>query len=119
MEENLGKADFSATATTPFIDAANEFRNRGFKTISVPTVIFGRQTYISYTNGVFETKNGRHIVYMPWYDIPKFDNIAKQAYESAGWQVCPVPVRKLYRNRGTIGCLINVLKRDNFADIVH
>lgn len=119
LAKRFPASNFTQAATKPFYDAMDEFQKAGFKTISVPTVIFGPQTFISYTNGVFETRNGQHIVYMPWYDIPTMDNYAKQAYESAGWQVRPVAVRNLYQYRGTIGCLINVLKRDNIANIVH
>lgn len=79
--------------------------------VKLPTAILGVKTYKSYNDAVFETNAGRRIVYMPWYDEPALDSAAKRAYESAGWKVVPIPVRTVYRFRGTIGCLINVLER--------
>jgi hypothetical protein len=69
------------------------------------------KTFITYTNGVFETRDGVRIVYMPWYDWPALDEAARATYASLGYRVHPVPVRALYPLRGTIGCLINVLAR--------
>ena len=65
--------------------------------VKLPTAVLGVKTYISYTNGVFETRHGVRIVYMPWYDEPTLDNAARRAYESAGWQVVPIPVRTVFR----------------------
>lgn len=111
-ERLLGRADFSSATTAPFARAAQQLRSAGFRTIPLPTAVIAPKVYISYTNGVFETRNGRRIVYMPWYDAPRLDVAARAAYERAGWEVRPIPVRTLYRYRGTIGCLINVLEHD-------
>ena len=107
----LGRADFSESATQPFTKAADQLKHAGFQLVKLPTAVLGVKTYISYTNGVFETNGGRRIVYMPWYDEPALDNTARRAYESAGWRVVPIPVRTVYKFRGTIGCLINVVER--------
>jgi len=107
MESRLGKADFSAATVALFHNAASELRAAGFKVIPAPTVPLGPQTFITYTNGVFETG----IVYMPAYNCPPLDDLGRAAYRSVGRNVVPIPVETVYRYRGTIGCLINVLER--------
>ena len=111
LDHALGKADFSPRIDALFSNAAAELRAAGFRVIRAPLVYFGPQEYLTYTNAVLETRGGRRIVYMPSYDVPALDDLGRDAYESAGWQVRPIPVRTLYRYRGTIGCLINVLQR--------
>jgi len=107
----LGAADFSPQVARMFTRAAAQFQAAGFRVIRAPLVYFAPQEYLTYTNAVFETRGGSRIVYMPSYDIPDIDALGRAAYESAGWEVRPIPVRTLYRYRGTIGCLINVLER--------
>jgi hypothetical protein len=107
MEAELGKADFSAPTVELFHNAARQLRNAGFKVVGVPTVPLGPQTFISYTNGVFEAG----VVYMPTYGFPELDDAARAVYESLGRQVRPIPVQTVFRFKGTIGCLINVLER--------
>lgn len=110
-ERSLGNADFSPDVVAPFERAARQLRAAGFRVIRVPLIVLGPQTYITYTNGVFETRGSRRIVYMPVYGNAKLDDAGMRAYESAGWKVRPVPVRTVYKYHGTIGCLINVLQR--------
>lgn len=110
-ERALGKPDFSEVATAPFERAANQLENAGFRIIRAPLVVLGPKTYVSYTNGVFETRGRYKIVYMPSYGVKAVDDAGRIAYESAGWEVRPIPVRTVYKFRGTIGCLVNVLER--------
>lgn len=111
MDAKLGHADFSRDAVAPFEQAAKQLKAAGFHVCRVPLVVLGPQTYVTYTNGVFEVRGGKKIVYAPWYDEPSLDKAAQSVYESEGWEVRPVPVRSVYRFRGTIGCLVNVLER--------
>jgi hypothetical protein len=108
---SLGRPKFSPSEMTPFKHAADQLRQAGFRVVSVPTAVFDTKVYLSYTNGIFETRGSRKIVYMPWYDEPRLDQAAMQIYRSQGWEVIPIPVRSVYRFRGTIGCLVNVLER--------
>jgi len=111
LNSRLGKADFSPTVAASLTAVQDGLRKAGYRVIKLPTAYLGPKTFISYTNGVFETRNGRQIVYMPWYDEPILDNAACATYESLGCEVHPIPVKTLYRYHGTIGCLINVLRR--------
>lgn len=107
MEAKLGKADFSSATVELFHNAARQLRAAGFKVVGVPTVPLGPQTFISYTNGVFE----KGVVYMPTYGFSELDGAARAVYRSVGREVRPIPVETVYRLKGTIGCLINVLER--------
>lgn len=111
VESKLGHADFSPEAVAPFDRAAKQFQAAGFRVIRVPTAVIAPRVYVSYTNGVFETRGGRKIAYMPAYDSPALDRLAARLYAKAGWQVKPIPVKTVYRFRGTIGCLVNVVER--------
>ena len=111
VERRLGKADFSPSVAASLTAVQDGLRKAGYRVVKLPTACLGPKTFVSYTNGVFETRGGRQIVYMPWYDEPGLDNAARAAYESAGCEVRPIPVKTLYRYHGTIGCLINVLRR--------
>lgn len=110
-ETSLGAADFSSATVAAFKRAARQLRSAGFRVIRAPLIPLGPQTYVTYTNGVFETRGGRRIVYMPVYGDAALDAAGRKAFESAGWQVRPIPVRSVYKFRGTIGCMINVLER--------
>jgi hypothetical protein len=74
-------------------------------------VAFLDKTYMAYTNGVYETRGGARVAWMPTFDLPELDARARAVYESLGWTVKPVRARGLYPFHGTIGCLVNVLAR--------
>jgi hypothetical protein len=107
LEDAYGKADFSAATVATFHHAAEQLEAAGYRVVRVPLTPIGPQTFISYTNGVFE----RDRVFMPWYGIPELDDAARAAYEAQGLAVFPIPVKSVYRFHGTIGCLVNVLAR--------
>lgn len=111
LSRRLGKADFSDSAVQPFRCAISELTAAGMHVVRVPTAYIESQVYITYTNGVFETRGGRRIAYVPCYGAPELDEAAFAAYKKAGWQVKPIYVGSVYKCRGTIGCLINVLDR--------
>ncbi len=105
------RADFSPETQRRFDRAADDLAARGFEVVRIPNVPFEDKTYFSYTNGVYETRDGRRIAYMPVYDEPALDREARRIYEGLGWEVRPIRVRGIYAQHGTIGCLVNVLGR--------
>jgi len=107
----LGNPDMTDKATEPFREAARQLESAGFKVVRAPTLYMEPQVYLTYTNGVFERRNGKNIVYMPTYGIDSLDKAGEEAYRSAGWEVRPIRVEGVFRCRGTIGCLVNVLAR--------
>ena len=104
-------ADFSAEMIARFDRAAGEMRRLGYRVERVVNVPLDDKTYVSYTNGVFETRGGRKIAYVPLYGFYAIDSAARAAYERLGWEVVPIRVRSVYPHHGTIGCLVNVLSR--------
>lgn len=105
------RPDLADAAAQPFRAVIAQIEKSGFRVVRVPCVCFAPQVYLTYTNGVFETRGKRRIVYMPVYGQKALDAAARSAYEAAGFQVRAVPVRDVFRHRGTIGCLVNVLRR--------
>jgi hypothetical protein len=103
--------DFSDAMTERFERAARELAADGWKVVRIPEIPFLDKTYMAYTNGVYETRGGARIAWMPTFDIPELDAKARAVYESLGWRVKPVRSRVLYPYHGTIGCLVNVLAR--------
>jgi hypothetical protein len=104
-------ADFSDATVARFDRAAADLAAGGWRIVRIPEVPFLDKTYMAYTNGVYETRNGAHVAWMPTFDLPELDTKAQAVYESLGWTVRPVRVRALYPLHGTIGCLVNVLAR--------
>jgi Porphyromonas-type peptidyl-arginine deiminase len=105
------RADFSDAMVARFDHAAADLAAAGWKVVRIPEVPFLDKTYMAYTNGVYETRGGKRIAWMPTFNLPELDARARAVYESLGWQVRPVRARALYAWHGTIGCLVNVLAR--------
>ncbi len=108
---DLLRADFSDGTIARFDAAAAALAATGWSVVRIPEVPFLDKTYMAYTNGVYETRGGARIAWMPTFDVPDLDSRARAVYESLGWRVHPVRARKLYALHGTIGCLVNVLAR--------
>lgn len=104
-------ADFSPTMVARFDRAARDLAAAGLRVVRIPTVPFDDKTYFAYTNGVYETRDGRRVAWVPAFGVPTLDAAAREVYEKLGWSVNPVAVRDLYRHHGTIGCLVNILAR--------
>jgi hypothetical protein len=104
-------ADFSRETIARFDRAAGELAAAGLRVVRVPTVPFDDKTYFAYTNGVYETRGGRKIAWVPRFGVRAVDDAARDVYEHLGWHVIPVSVDDVYAQHGTIGCLVNVLAR--------
>ena len=112
------KADFTDVEVQRYELAARELGAAGFRVVRIPTVPFDDKTYFAYTNGVYETRGGKKIAWVPQYakdasdvKVARLDAIARETYADLGWEVRPVAVRAAYAYHGTIGCLANVLAR--------
>ena len=105
------RADFSPATEARFERAAKDLAAAGFHVVRIPTVPFDDKTYFAYTNGVYETRAGRRVAWVPSFGEPAIDRAARDVYERLGWSVVPVDVRGLYAHHGTIGCVVNVLAR--------
>jgi hypothetical protein len=111
-------ADFSEAMVARFDRAAKDLASAGFRVERVPVVPFDDKTYFAYTNGVYETRAGEKIAYIPHYAketndpaVARADAVASDVYRRLGWKIRPIRVRAAYPFHGTIGCLANVLAR--------
>jgi hypothetical protein len=116
-EETLIADDTPATQAR-FDRAARDLQANGWRVLRVPVVAFDDRTYVTYTNAVLETRGERRRVYLPVYAGPgvdaaagRLDAAATQVWRDAGFEVRPVRVAGVWRHHGTIGCLVNVLRR--------
>ncbi len=105
------RADFSEATVARFDRAAEALGRLGFRVVRVPTIPFDDKTYVAYTNGVYEVRDGKRTAWVPSYGIARLDDEARGVYEVLGWNVSPVRVKRVYAFHGTIGCLVNVLRR--------
>ena len=109
-QQPLG-ADFSAETVGKFERVAEDLKRAGYTVVRIPNIPLDPKTYVTYTNGVYETRAGRRIAYLPQYGIESLDAAARQIYVSLGWTVSPIRVARVYPYHGTIGCLVNVVER--------
>jgi hypothetical protein len=107
------KADFGPVMLARFDRAANDLTDAGFRVVRIPTVAFDDKTYFAYTNGLYETRGGKKIAWVPQYGQRELDAIAMKTYADLGWETHPVDVRAEWPLHGTIGCLANVLARSD------
>lgn len=96
----------------PFRFIRRTLERQGFKVIPVPLIVTDQpQVYITYNNGILETRNRKQIFYMPSYDIPLLDDAAAAVYEKQGITVRRTRVAKLYRHTGSLRCLVGIVER--------
>ncbi len=105
------KADFGPVMLARFERAAHDLTAAGFHVVRIPTVAFDDKTYFAYTNGLYETRGGKKIAWVPQYGQPQLDAIAMKTYADLGWETHAVDVRAEWPLHGTVGCLANVLAR--------
>jgi hypothetical protein len=73
-------------------------------------------SWVTYNNCLMESytrEDGSHVrrVFLPTYDLPILDGIARETYEKEGFEVIPLNLAALTSWRGAIRCISNVLER--------
>lgn len=74
------------------------------------------RSWVTYNNCLMESytrDDGSKVrrVFLPTYDLPILDGIAKETYEKQGFEVIPLNLAALTSWRGAIRCISNVLDR--------
>jgi hypothetical protein len=108
-----GGADFTAATQQLFDAVAVQGEAAGYTVVRIPTLVSpdGR-TFLTYVNSVMDEQGGRRIVYLPFYQgADSLNAVARQTWESLGFEVRPVDSTSTYRHFGSIHCLVNVLSR--------
>ncbi|HUB24864.1 MAG TPA: agmatine deiminase family protein [Tepidisphaeraceae bacterium] len=108
-----GGADFSAATQKRFDSVAQAAKDNGYRVVRIPVVpAADRKTYMTYVNGVIDQRDGRRVIYLPQYrEEPELNQAARKIWESLGYQVVPIDVTDVFREFGTVHCLVNVMER--------
>jgi hypothetical protein len=74
-------------------------------------------SWVTYNNCLMESytrEDGSQVrrVFLPTYDLPILDGIAKATYEKNGFEVIPLNLAALTSWRGAIRCISNVISRE-------
>jgi hypothetical protein len=105
-------ADRAPATAARFERAARDLAAAGFEVRRAPVVVLeGGGSYVTYTNALFATERGRAVVYLPTYALAGLDRAAADLYRALGYEVRPVDVSAIWRQNGSLGCLVNVLER--------
>ena len=114
-ESGAGEVDqFPADDATlqPFRHVIHLLEEGGFDVVRVPLVVTSEpQVYMTYNNGIAESRDGEKSFYMPVYGIPALDDAAAACYERCGYIVKRVRVASLYRHTGSLRCLVGIVRR--------
>jgi hypothetical protein len=90
---------------------------KGYKVVRVPHLEppHDGDPYISYNNCLMErfAKDGSKIrrVFLPRYNVPKLDNMAREVWESLGFKVIQIPLWAVSAVWGALRCVSNWLDR--------
>lgn len=113
-------ADDTTAVQARFDRVAADLGRAGWAVTRIPVVAFDDRTYVTYTNAVTASGDRDCTVWLPVYaqaedgpDSPrrKLDAAGIAAWRAAGFAVHPVRVAGVWRHHGTIGCLVNILRR--------
>jgi hypothetical protein len=108
-----GGADLTAATQQVFDAVAHRSEAAGYTVVRIATLVSpdGR-TFLTYVNSIMDEQKGRRIVYLPFYQgAESLNAVARQTWESVGFEVRPIDSTSTYRHFGSIHCLVNVLSR--------
>jgi len=108
-----GGADFREATQQQFDSVATQCAALGYRVVRIPVVpARDGKTYLTYLNVLIDGRDGRRVVYMPVYDqVPKLNHAASSVWRGLGYEVRSVNCSSVYTHFGSLGCLVNVLRR--------
>jgi hypothetical protein len=105
-------ADASDATARRFDAVAAALERAGVGVVRVPLVpLRAPRVYVTYQNGIIEERGGASHLYMPTYGHDALDRHAARAFEAAGFVVHAVRAEGIFRDQGSVRCLVNVLAR--------
>ncbi|HEY8668695.1 MAG TPA: agmatine deiminase family protein, partial [Tepidisphaeraceae bacterium] len=109
----LDDPDYSAATQAKFDAVARQLEREGYSVVRIPTVAStDGKTYLTYLNGLIDCRDGRRAVYLPVYrGADAVNAAAADVWRAMGFDVHPIDCTDVYRNFGTLHCLVNVLDR--------
>jgi hypothetical protein len=108
-----GGDDFTPATRARFDAVAAQCAAAGYRVVRIPVVpgCDGR-TWLTWVNVVVDQRGGRRIAYLPRYGkLAALDEAAAEVWRGLGCEVRPVDCSAVYPNFGSLGCLVNVLRR--------
>lgn len=108
-----GGADFTPETQHRFDAVAAQCTTAGYQVIRLP-VIPARdgRTYLTYANVLIDRRDGRSIVYLPFYQgFEPLNAAARAVWAGLGYEIRPVDCSSIYQHFGCLHCLVNVLRR--------
>jgi hypothetical protein len=108
-----GGDDFTPATRARFDAVAAECGAAGYRVVRIPVVpgCDGR-TWLTWTNVVMDQRSGHRIAYLPRYGkVAALDEAAAEVWSGLGYEIRPVDCSAVYPNFGSLGCLVNVLRR--------
>jgi hypothetical protein len=108
-----GSAEMDATFAGRLDAVAARMQALGYQVKRVPLIGTTRtRAWISYNNGVIETRGRETVFYMPTFGRPDLDAEARSVFESVGCRVIGIDCSGAWRLGGTLRCLVSVVGRD-------
>jgi hypothetical protein len=91
---------------------AERMRSFGLAVVRVPLMPSATpRAWVSYNNGIVETRAGRSIYYMPTFAAGPLDDAAANVFRAAGCDVVPIDCSAVWPLGGSLHCLVNVIER--------
>lgn len=92
---------------------ADQMHSLGLRVVRVPLVPSATvRAWMSYNNGIVETREGRTRYYMPTFGLKRLDDAAADAFRGAGCEVISIDCSRVWQLCGSLHCLVNVVARD-------
>ena len=92
---------------------ARQLQALGYTVVRVPLLPSATpKAWMSYNNGIVETRGGATIFYMPTFGAPTLDAAAAATFHQAtGCTVIPIDCAKIWQLGGSLHCLVSVVER--------
>jgi len=108
--------DFSPECAARFDRVAAQLGSEGFEVARIPVMPLAGGgdygAYVTYTNALIETfPGGRRRVYLPNFGLEELDRAAAATWKRLGFEVRAVDVSPVWRQGGTLDCLVGVIGR--------
>jgi hypothetical protein len=110
-----GEADpeFCAELAARLDRVARRMESLGYTVVRVPLLPSATpRAWMSYNNGIVETRDGNTVFYMPTFGAPALDTAAAESFQTKiGCKVVPIDCARVWQFGGSLHCLVNVVER--------
>lgn len=108
-----GGPDFTPETQQRFDAVATQCAAAGYQVSRLPCIpACDGRTYLTYANVLLDQREGRRIVYLPFYQgVEPLNAAARAVWTGLGYEVRPVDCTHIYQHFGCLHCLVNVLRR--------